>query len=99
MFNEPDKYMVESLAQFESGEYKPYDFFDNWDYYSDNYDSLVDMLVHEMVVEETKLDDEHLLKLSMMLDIPFNKLKDVLPIAEKKLHDELEDTIAIQEEF
>ena len=38
LFNEPDKYMVESLAQFESGEYKPYDFFDNWDYYSDNYD-------------------------------------------------------------
>ena len=73
--------------------------FDDCKYYSDNYDSLVDMLVHEMVVEESKLDDEHLLKLSMILDIPFNKLKDILPIAEKKLHDELEDTVAIQEEF
>lgn len=73
--------------------------FDDCKFYSDNYDSLIDMLVHEMVVEETKLDDEHLLKLSMMLDIPFNKLKEVLPIAEKKLHDELEDTIAIQEQF
>lgn len=38
LYNKPDEYMVESLAQFENGEYKPYEVFDNWDYYSDNYD-------------------------------------------------------------
>lgn len=41
LYNESDEYMVESLAQFESGEYKPYEVFDNWDYYSENYDEEV----------------------------------------------------------
>ena len=41
LYNESDEYMVESLAQFESGEYQPYEVFDNWDYYSENYDEEV----------------------------------------------------------
>lgn len=41
IYSEPDEYMVESLAQFENGEYKPYDVFDNWEYYSDEYDDSV----------------------------------------------------------
>lgn len=68
-------------------------------YYSDNYDSLVDMLIHEMVVEEKRLDDKHLLDMSMMHDIPYDTLKNILPLAEAKLHQELEDSIAIKEDF
>ena len=75
------------------------DFSDADKYYSDNYDSIIDMLVHEMVVEEKKLDDKDLLQMSVMLNIPFHELKQVLPIAEKKLHDSLEDSIAIKEDF
>ena len=67
--------------------------------YSDNYDSYVDMLVHEMVVEEKKLDDKHLLDMSILYDIPFNELKKLLPEAEEKLYKTLQDSIAIQEEF
>lgn len=67
--------------------------------YSDNYNSIVDMLVHEMVLEEKKLDDNALLNISIIQDIPFNELKDLLPEAEYKLRKQLEDAIAIQEDF
>lgn len=67
--------------------------------YSDNYDSLIDMLVHEMVIEEKKLEDKDLLNISIIQDIPFEELKELLPKAEKKLYRILEDKIAIQEEF
>ena len=68
-------------------------------YYSDNYDSLVDMLIHEMVAEEKKLDDKHLLDMAVMHGIPYDVLKKLLPEAEAKLHRELEDNIAIKEDF
>lgn len=67
--------------------------------YSDNYNSIVDMLVHEMVLEEKKLDDNALLNISIIQDIPFNELKELLPEAENKLRKQLEDAIAIQEDF
>lgn len=67
--------------------------------YSDNYDSLVDLLIHEMVVQEKKLDDDDLLKISIIQDIPFHELKKLIPQAESKLHTYLENATAIQEEF
>lgn len=72
---------------------------DNLDLYSDNYDSLVDMLVHEMVINEKKLDDKALLNLSIILDIPFQKLKDLLPEAEEKLHNTLVEHIDMHNVF
>lgn len=75
------------------------EFIDESDLYSDNYNSLVDMLVHEMLEEERKLDDKDLLNLSIMLDIPFNKLKDLLPEAEDKLHKKLLERIEIIDTF
>ena len=67
--------------------------------YSDNYDSLTDMLVHEMVIKEEKLTDADLLELSDTLDIPFEKLKKLLPDAEKELYNQLKNKIDIVETF
>lgn len=67
--------------------------------YSDNYDTVQGLLIHEMVENESKLTDKNLLDLSMMLDIPFNQLKDELPAAEAKLKSYLEDVVAIQGDF
>lgn len=68
-------------------------------YYSDEYDSLIEMLMHEMACEEKRLTDADLLQISIIQDIPFNVLQDLLPQAEELLRQELEDAIAIQEEF
>lgn len=67
--------------------------------YSDNYDTVQGLLIHEMIENESKLTDKKLLDLSMMLDIPFNQLKDELPAAEAKLKSYLEDVVAIQGDF
>jgi len=67
--------------------------------YSDNYDSLTDMLVHEMVIKEEKLSDQDLLDLADMLDVPFDKLKKLLPEAEKELYNQLKNKIDIVETF
>lgn len=75
------------------------EFTDESDLYTDKYDSLVDMLIHEMLEEERKLEDKDLLKLSMMLDVPFDKLKKLLPEAEEKLHKKLLERIDIIDTF
>lgn len=67
--------------------------------YSDNYNTIVEMLIHEMVTEEKRLDDKDLLNISIIQDIPFNELKELLPQAEDQLRKHLEDTVAIQEDF
>lgn len=68
-------------------------------FYSDNYNSLTDMLVHEMVSLEKDLDDSDILNLAVMLDIPFQKLKDLMPTAKAKLHEELIHRIDLIETF
>lgn len=67
--------------------------------YSDNYDSLTDMLIHEMVTEERDLTEEDLLKLAQMLDIPYEKLKELLPIAKEKLYNQLTQRKELTETF
>lgn len=67
--------------------------------YSDEYETVVDLLIHEMVEKESKLSDKNLLDLSQLLDIPFNELKDYRPAAEKKLKNYLEQVVSIQEDF
>ena len=67
--------------------------------YSDCYDSLTDMLAHEMVIREQKLSDNDLLELAQMLDIPFEKLKKLRPEAEKELYEQLQQKIDIAETF
>ena len=67
--------------------------------YSDNYNSVEDLLIHEMCEQEKLLDDKDLLDLSIMLDVPFDRLKDSMPMALTKLRTFLQDVVAIQEDF
>lgn len=67
--------------------------------YTDEYDSIEDLIVHEMLEREKKLEDSYLLKMSQMYSIPYDELVKARPIAEEKLKRELEETIYVQETF
>lgn len=67
--------------------------------YSDNYDSIEGLLVHEMVEQESLLDDKTLLKISQINDIPYDELEKVRPSAEAKLKSYLVDKISITDSF
>lgn len=61
---------------------------------TDKYNSIEDLLIHEMIVAECKLDDAHLLEMADMYSLDFWDLKSKLPKAEetlyKKLHNNLD---------
>ena len=67
--------------------------------YTENYDSVVDLIVHEMIEQESKLSDSHLLKMSNLYTIPYNDLLKARPIGEAKLKQRLEDAINLQSVF
>ena len=67
--------------------------------YTDQYDELEDLIVHEMIEQECKLDDAYLLKMSRMYGIPFADLLKARPIGEEKLKRQLEESIDIKETF
>lgn len=62
---------------------------------SDNYDSIRDFLIHEMVMEESKLTDAKLLEMSEMYGLNFWDLKAELPAAEADLYKHLKNAIEI----
>lgn len=62
---------------------------------TDQYDSIEDLLVHDMIVYEEKLTDSKLLKMSDIYGIPFDVLKEKLPCAEKRLYTMLMNQINI----
>ena len=67
--------------------------------YTENYDSVVDLIIHEMIEQETKLSDAHLLKMSNLYTIPYDELVKARPLGEAKLKRRLEDAISIQSVF
>lgn len=56
---------------------------------SDEYNSIEEMLVHEMIENECKLNSSYLKKLSTILNIDYDVLAKKLPIAEAMLYDRL----------
>lgn len=66
-----------------------------FDRLSDKYNDIESLLIHEMIEEESKLDDKYLQHMSEMYGIPYIKLLQMRPIAEKdlyeKLHSKLEE--------
>lgn len=70
--------------------------FENLD---DNYDSIEEMLVREMVERETTLDDEVLMQISDMYSVDIKLLKAKLPIAEKLLYTRLKSNIELTDTF
>ena len=69
------------------------------DIYTEQYDSLEDLIVHEMIEQESKLDDEYLLKMAQLYDIPFAELVKARPIGEQKLKYQLEEYMDIKDTF
>lgn len=67
--------------------------------YSDEYDSIVDMLVHEMVEREKMLDKQDLKELSELLCIPQETLESLLDKATQKLHQILTERIELTDTF
>ncbi|MBR6837903.1 MAG: hypothetical protein IKM72_18120 [Oscillospiraceae bacterium] len=63
---------------------------------SDEYDTIEELLIHDMIVYEEKLTDAKLRKMSEIYGIDFKILKEKLPIAESMLKKRLEDAIADQ---
>lgn len=67
--------------------------------YTEEYDKLEDLIVHEMIEQECKLEDSYLLKMSRMYDIPYQDLLKARPIGEEKLKHQLEESMYIKEAF
>ena len=56
-------------------------------YYDDMYDGVDNLLIHEMVINESRLTDKDLMNMSNLYSIPFEVLKTSLPSALEKLHE------------
>ena len=69
------------------------------DQISDEYDSIEDLLVKEMVYNEKKLTDGYLKKLSEMLCIDYDQLLMARPIAEEMLLQKLRDNQFLRDTF
>lgn len=67
--------------------------------YSDNYNDQVGLLIHEMILQEKRLEDSDILEISIVQDIPFHVLKGLIPRAERELRQRLEEAVDIQHEF
>ena len=66
---------------------------------TEDYDDIEDLIVHEMIENESKLSDGDLLKMSELYGIPFDDLVDARPIGEAKLKKQLEDAMFISDTF
>lgn len=60
---------------------------------SDKYDSIEELLIHEMVLNESKLSDNDLREMADMLQLDYRVLKQTLPHAERSLYRRLHTNI------
>jgi len=67
--------------------------------YTEQYDELEDLIVHEMIECEAKLTDADLLKMSTLYDIPYVELEKARPLGEEKLKQQLEAYMDVKESF
>lgn len=66
---------------------------------SDNYNSITELLIHDMIILEDKLSDNELRHMSEMYQIPFKDLKYALPFAEKILYKRIQNSLDNQDIF
>lgn len=60
---------------------------------SEKYNSVEELLIHDMIYLEEKLTDKQLKEMSDMYQIPFNILKEALPRAERVLYERLHNSL------
>ena len=66
---------------------------------SDNYDTVEELLVHEMIDSEKKLSEADLKKISVVQDIPMEVLYKAKPVAEQMLYKRLKDIQEYREDI
>lgn len=66
---------------------------------SDKYDSLEEFLVHEMILEESKLSDTKLRQLAELHSLDFYELLRLRPVAEEMLYKQLHDRLDLMEDL
>lgn len=71
----------------------------NFDLVTDQYDSVEELLIQEMIAEESKLDDKYLKSMADVYDINIETLKFYRPKAEKMLYDRLIEQRDLKESF
>lgn len=64
---------------------------------SDNYDTIEDFLIHEMVMRESKLDNKALIELCDIHGLEYSLLKSKLPVAEDLLYKRLKESQEFKE--
>lgn len=65
----------------------------------DKYDTIEELLMIEMINNESKLSDQYLADMSDMYSLDYNLLKRKLPTAEKLLYQKIQDKIALSDQF
>lgn len=68
-------------------------------FYTDDYNDIEHLMIHEMVERERMLTVNDLVELSEMLDIPMSKLEEAQPRAERMLYNQLQDAIQYKSAF
>lgn len=76
---------------------KASDYIDIFEDPTDNYDSIHDFLINEMIYRESKLSDKDLLQIADMYSVDFWEIKKELPKAEKDLYIQLKTDIDISD--
>lgn len=66
---------------------------DEASYVTDKYNSITELLIQEMIERESQLTDSQLLEMSELYCIPYDYLKQLLPIALSALHKRLTDNL------
>lgn len=66
---------------------------DESSYVTDKYNSITELLIQEMIERESQLTDSQLLEMSELYCIPYDHLKQLLPIALSALHKRLTDNL------
>lgn len=65
---------------------------------TDKYNSIEDLLIHEMILNEGKLTDLMLLDMADMYSLDYQVLKQMLPAAEAKLYEKLKANLDLLDE-
>lgn len=87
---------LDTHAMFIKSDERPVD---SLDLYSDEYDSITDLLIHEMVDLERDLTDDDMIRLSEMLTIPLERLYEFKASAKEKLYATLTERVDLTDTF
>lgn len=84
------------LEQHEMFLHAPVERVSEFDNLTDKYDTIEELLIHEMIEEETSLSDQHLKKMSQIYGLPYEDLQAAYPKARETLYKRLHEKLDLQ---